>query len=478
VIGLLVLLAAFLQIHATPSVSRGRPSGVRRRLVELQGQYLVAAAQIPGVRGQQLYENLGSADTGPLWARLSHVVLAGELIGPEEALERLDVIETHREEFPSWKFPRQTRLLDILRSVYADYIQGRWSAPSLNADDATLLCNELGWFGSLALSPAEAGHNELPGSANDANSHPGGSTAGYFSRNAVLSASWRTFLTIVLAALLMVLASISGLAGALVFFVMVVKGKLRSAIRTRRLRAAVYAETFAAWLVFFLTLSLAAGFAGARWQVSHLGGSVLVAALSLVAIAWPLFRGVTWKQMRDDLGLASRFQPLREIVWGVACYVSTFPLMAFALAATGLLLSLSSREAGGGGSGLAPAPMHEHPLVSWALGGGVITRIQILVFACLITPVVEETAFRGVLYTCLRNLTSPWRVLGSVVCSTCGTSLVFAVIHPQGLMGLPSLVAMSIGLCLTREWRGSLLAPISMHATHNGCLMVLLFLLF
>ena len=54
--------------------------------------------------------------------------------------------------------------------------------------------------------------------------------------------------------------------------------------------------------------------------------------------------------------------------------------------------------------------------------------------------------------------------------------LVFAAIHPQGLVAIPALAAIAVGLGLMREWRGSLIAPMVMHACSNGIVVTLMVL--
>ena len=47
-------------------------------------------------------------------------------------------------------------------------------------------------------------------------------------------------------------------------------------------------------------------------------------------------------------------------------------------------------------------------------------------------------------------------------------SVFFAVIHPQGILGIPPLIALATILALIREWRGSLAASVAVHAVHNA----------
>ena len=100
-----------------------------------------------------------------------------------------------------------------------------------------------------------------------------------------------------------------------------------------------------------------------------------------------------------------------------------------------------------------------------------------LMLAVVAAPVVEETMFRGVLYRHLRSATRFQRWGVSVVVSAILTGLIFAAIHPQGVLAIPVLASMGFALALAREWRGSLMVPIMMHALSNGITMTLLILM-
>src|SRR5262249_21992145 len=112
-------------------------------------------------------------------------------------------------------------------------------------------------------------------------------------------------------------------------------------------------------------------------------------------------------------------------------------------------------------------PFLTHP--SWAL------RLQVLFLAAVAAPIVEETMFRGVLYRHLREASAAWRRSVSVIFSAFVVSFVFAIIHPQGFVAVPLLMALAFGFTLAREWRGSLLAPMVAHGFNNA--MILLFLM-
>jgi membrane protease YdiL (CAAX protease family) len=77
-----------------------------------------------------------------------------------------------------------------------------------------------------------------------------------------------------------------------------------------------------------------------------------------------------------------------------------------------------------------------------------------------VAPITEEIMFRGVLF---HHLRSRWNWLASAA----AVSLIFALLHPQGLAAVPALGAIAIVLTYIREWRASLIAPIAAHALNN-----------
>jgi membrane protease YdiL (CAAX protease family) len=117
-----------------------------------------------------------------------------------------------------------------------------------------------------------------------------------------------------------------------------------------------------------------------------------------------------------------------------------------------------------------------HPIVGDVLHSDWLGWLQILFVASVGAPFVEETMFRGVLYRHLREATAGrgrWR---SVVVSALVAAFLFAALHPQGLLGILPLMALACGFTAAREWRGSLVPSMTVHALHNGMLTVMLIL--
>jgi len=138
----------------------------------------------------------------------------------------------------------------------------------------------------------------------------------------------------------------------------------------------------------------------------------------------------------------------KEVGCGLAAYIAGVPVL-FASLFVSLLLAP-----------LVPSPPH-HPLMDEITGAGLPGVILIYVLACVWAPLVEETVFRGGFYHYLRGASGP-------VTSAWVVSLIFATIHPQGLLGVPPLVALAMILAAVREWRGSLAGSMAVHAVHNA----------
>lgn len=88
-----------------------------------------------------------------------------------------------------------------------------------------------------------------------------------------------------------------------------------------------------------------------------------------------------------------------------------------------------------------------------------IVRWLIVVAACVVAPVVEETIFRGFLYPALRQFTdAPFAALF--------TAVLFGAVH-SSLAGLVPLAALGVILVLAYEWSRGLALPIAIHALFN-----------
>jgi membrane protease YdiL (CAAX protease family) len=420
--------------------------------IQLQGRATVGTVQhlgqSPGVAYQQIQNEL---HRGTPAERLRYIVLAGELAGPGEALKQLGELRDSWDGHPP--SGDDARAAELLDSLYRDYDAGKWDAPSLSEDERDELRKELGWFGELALAPAQG-----PDMA---------------ARAAVLREARRTFYVEMGAGLGFFLLAGLGLLVLVVGIAVVWVGLVRPHFAAGSRYGGVYAETFALWIVLYLLLG-----AGAKlvpnWRPPLLV-SGLIGLLSLAVLAWPVLRGVPWQRVLQDLGWWAPRDAVLDPLWGVACWVAALPLAFLGGLASQLVLNWYRRTAGDDLFGVPLNPAH--PATEWLAYGGTWERVQVILLATVFAPLLEETMFRGVLYRHLREVGAKWPRVASFLFSALGASFIFAVIHPQGLLGVPALMALALGFSMARELRGSLLGPMTAHALNNGLVTLLLLLM-
>ncbi|HEY1861291.1 MAG TPA: type II CAAX endopeptidase family protein [Gemmataceae bacterium] len=454
IIGLAVLLIALVPpfLHRKKSESvKTAPDAAQMKSQSVTAKYLVAWYNLSGRSDPHVAQNIAAMDSGRPEQRLDVVVLTGEISGPVAAQQQLERLRSDWADAAQELTPEQRNVSDLLRRMYEDFEESHFDAPSLSLADRQRLQNELGWFGDLALTPAEAPPAE---------------------RQAVLSPAYNTLGAILgIGAVLLTLLGI-GCLGLLVFFVLAVMRILGGGLLRGSLHGGIYAETFALWLVLFVGISVGMSFIPVpkTWQLFLIGLGDL---LSLSILAWPVLRGIPWSQVRKDLGLVRGRAGIAEPLIGFWTYVLSLPFVLAGMLIT-LFLIYVSRSLQGGVSPTEPG----HPIQEYMTTGNSWVWLQMLFVASVVAPIVEETMFRGVLYRQMRQVTSRWGFVPSLLLSMLVVSFVFAVIHPQGWVAVPALMAIAFALTLTREWRVSLLPSMVQHGLHNACLVGLSYLLF
>jgi membrane protease YdiL (CAAX protease family) len=439
--------------------------------MQAQARYVVGAAsfELPGAGRKSLYAQARQTlDRGPYGERLRFVVVAGELMGPEEALAVLGKLERLRRSGGIEASEEDVESARKLRRLYAGYLrqaadrkrgkeeqnsEEKVVRPALPEEDQGWLRSRLGWFGDLALAPEGA--------------DPEG-------REEALAPARRTFFVFIslFAAGLMGL-SVGGFL-LLLFAFLAHLGRLRGGLSCPTGRGAIYAETFALYMVLFVGVGVLSRFVPLPSGPSSLWLNGLIMLLSLTALAWPVVRGVGWPQVREDVGLSAFGRPGVQVLSGPACYLVALPLLLVGVGVT-LALLLAQRRLGWGNP-FEPGAGPSHPIIGVALSGGVWVWVQVFLVACVAAPVVEEIMFRGVLYRHLREASHHWGRARSILTSALASSFVFAVIHPQGVLGVPVLMALAVAFALAREWRQSLLPPMIAHGLNNGVATLVLLL--
>jgi membrane protease YdiL (CAAX protease family) len=443
-------------------LDRQRYDLVTMRLV---GRYLVGVAQLQErFQGAQssgrelLYKELRDLDRGTYPQRLRFVVLAGELRGPDEAREQLHKINRkYREHCGESPPAEEAETAHILDHLYAARTEDSKSAVSLPEDEQEKLRQRLGWFGELALTP------------------PGSDTA---AREAVLAPAYRTVWAILGAGVFMLGLAAAGLVLLATLIVLFFLDRLHSGLAPASPNHGVYAETFAVYMLLFLGLSIAAHYTLERLSIQS--GSLAISGLaalgSLAALGWPVLRGIPWHQVRQDIGWHTNRRPGLELLFGLGCYALALPMLLLGVVFYLILTKLRDRI-GWGPDEFGPSNAPGHPIVFWVGQAGWWVWLEVLFVASVVAPIVEETMFRGVLYRHLRTASGGWRPALSMLFSAIVGSFLFAVIHPQGFLAVPALMALALAFTLMREWRGTLIPSMIAHGINNGVATCLLRLL-
>ncbi|MGD9645740.1 MAG: lysostaphin resistance A-like protein [Pirellulales bacterium] len=467
VVAWLVILALTALI-AWGQASRGKPrdgdaepkptSDAQSFVFDLQTRYIIGAVNsglpIKDSERRQFFDQLQGMTGGG--NRLRLVVAAGEIVGPQQALAEIDELPDELRDTPD------VQTLERLYKSYAAAPEAQskpeaerndaeqvavesLSAPPISQQEREKLVDRLGWFASLALAP------------------PG--TQDKLARTEALAPAQRTFGLVIGGLGLGCVAALLGFVMLIALLVFAAQGNLRG-LQTGSPYGGVYAETFAAWMALFLGLS----FLG-RYLKDYLPlpATLLVTfAGSLLAIGWPLLRGVPWGTLRRDIGWIGGRAGIGEPFVGIGCYLMGIPILMVGLVATIIIVKLS-----GAGAEAGP-PLPSHPLVEMVAHGNWLWRVLLLIDAAVLAPIIEETMFRGVLYRHLREASGRWARWLSVLASATVTSFLFAIIHPQGWMAVPALMALAYTFSIAREWRESLIPCMVAHGVQNGLVFAVL----
>lgn len=371
---------------------------------------------------------------------MAEAILLSEVGDPSAAIARLDDLDlAASDDLGEEESIDLSAIRDALRIAMSSPER---PAPSMNPETRDLLRRELGWFGEVAL------RWELP---------PEDPT------HAEVAARQRSLLLVILATGAWYVGfGAVGFALLILVIVLTAVGRLVPKVAPNggagRL-GSIYAETFLVWLVIFVGLqwlaSLVLGDAGLLE-----GGCIMVG--SLAALAWPHWRGLSFSEVRSDLGLEWGRPLWITPIGGIATYAIAMPLLVLGVLLSTLLTTW-----------LQPTAPPQHPVQQEIALAGTPELLGILLLAAVIVPPVEEIMFRGVLYRHLREATGRLGSVASFLVAAILSSSLFAAIHPQGIAFAPVLAALAVAFCIARELLGGLGPAIVAHGITNGVVVLL-----
>lgn len=339
-------------------------------------------------------------------------------------------------------FLKCARIVQMLIHQQADASAASGSASvAISAEDANFLKANLDWYGALMISTVS----------------PDPAFEGALEKSQLLlMASLFTFGFIVL------VAGLGGFVWLVIVAVRWTANTLANPLRQPSILQESLPWIFAGWFIAMILIAVAVALFGSRAE--RLSGGLALAMqigamfLPLIALALPMRSGKSWNQIRLDIGLHCGAGFFREFFYGVTVYGTAIPIVIVG-AVFALLLSLIFPQE------LAQA---SHPIQKALADGDTSQRMLLLFIAAVAAPIVEEIMFRGVLFVHLRDLSRRWGRFLSFLFSALGSSLIFAAIHPQGIIFIPILGALAVAFCLAREMRGSLISCMVAHGINNG----------
>lgn len=167
--------------------------------------------------------------------------------------------------------------------------------------------------------------------------------------------------------------------------------------------------------------------------------------LCFLLVLFFLSRSIGQEHFRSLFYTPGKTKPFTEVILGVVGFIGIFPMaVLFMLLTTGVF------------SEHVDPYKQAHPIVFELENRWLSMGILAIIYA----PISEEIIFRCLFFGAFR---SRFRFRYAAFLS----ALIFALLHPQGWIALPYLIALGMGLCVLREYTSSVVAPIVMHMCVN-----------
>ncbi len=368
--------------------------------------------------------------------RIRTAIIAADISGPKAALQRLEALIDKPDLNPALAEDAAT-----LRTAYEG--PGRVT----DADDVARLVKHHGWFGKLAATH--------------------GLDASDPQRKELFAFLPRLVGAFVLLGLIVVVGAVGGITALIILLIRTSQGQVRPVFTPPSPGGSVYLETLPFFVAGFLLLHLVLERVPAAWGLPPWAPLAAQWALIVLPLYPVLFRGVSWAQFRQDVGLHSGRGFWREVGSGLFAYLALLPVLAVAMGLTLVLIVLKALVEHALTGAESPAP--SNPIAEVIAGATPGVMIALFLLATLWAPLVEETMFRGCIFRHLRSR-MPMLLAAGV------SALLFGLMHSYGLILLGPVITLGFGFALMREWRGSMIASMVVHGLHNGIVLTLAFL--
>jgi len=360
-------------------------------------------------------------DAGCYEQRLVYASIKNELEGTESAQDYLKSLDEQVEQLQAdeqtaevpeeerFKLTKdQQELRDAMGELLTEYDSGEFSESAVSEESKALIKERLGFPGELFLLPEGTDQKAA--------------------RKELLGGAATSVLSVFIFGAVGMFAGVVGLGCCLSFPIMIHKNKLTSYFFSSPTNHNIYIQTFAIWLVGFFGSSIALSFCG----LDDMTGMIIQPVIffgSLSCLLYPLLRGVTFRQLRYDIGWTLD-RPVGDTFFAGVSYMATLPCLIPGIICITIVMTIVSQF----------TDLHEfarqtgpgHPIQEFLANGDWLMITIVILTACVAAPVVEETMFRGVLYRHLRDWSQHWTRWTSVAFSAIFNGFVFAAIHPAG----------------------------------------------
>ena len=447
-ITLFVAGIAVLQTIPEPTSQESAEDPAGLVIMRLQSQYLLGVASLTGQKAE-IASQASMLDIGSIGQRQRYMAFMISLDHFDAAKQSALQLQVDLERAEIELSEQQAKIQEML-----DILAKGGALPIENPQ----LSDQLGWFGQLL----EADEEE---------------------RAALESTAAFKVLIIGCMCLGIFLAGALGFIGLIFFFIRACAGSMKTSMTSPQNHHGVYAEVFAIWLFVFVVLMTCAGILGQTVAKDNptlgMAFSLVAFFLSLSVLCWARIRGISFQQIRLDIGWHKGDGIIKEVAFGILGYAMMLPLLGVGIILTMILMGIQQLFVGGVDSDpFIGTGGGAHPIIVDIANGGWEVRILIISLAAIAAPIVEETIFRGVLYRQLRTSSNHFNLAISILGSVLIVSFLFAAIHPQGWVAIPALTGTAIGMNLMREWRGTVIPSMVVHGLSNGLVtsMLLVFL--
>lgn len=232
-----------------------------------------------------------------------------------------------------------------------------------------------------------------------------------------------------------------------------------------RLNWSAGVSSFVAYLAGYIGLGAIVEIASDQLSENTAGAAYLglLITSAVVAYAFGMWVLISHLQQMDvdwrDIGYRT-IAAARDLLTGVAGFFAVIPFLVLAWLVTLMLGATVFRH----------IPTPEQPFQGIVARGGGLSLALTFIAASIVAPIVEETFFRGVLYTTLRGRMGVWAAAAI-------SSGLFAIIHPLP-GGFVPIFVLACAFALMRERTGSLLPSMACHSVYNTLQLVFVVLLF